>query len=268
MAKKEVIIKKVDVDSGKEEIGENLDRIMELRDNTYIRHRIEYVTKTIDDSYFELAGLLFRAFDLGAHQAWGYTKWKDYIEEELGMSIRKAQFLMSIWNWFYIEIKDKNVREKIKGIGWTKVKEMVGVVDESNIDEWAEKAKNENATDFAKACREVKGGGTGSDCSTENNNESESIKKLTFTLMGDQYNSVDDALNLAKEMTDSDKSGNLITLICVDFLTSNIFAQSKKDEMRELFLSKIEDLMDINIIAHSRSGGGLVYGNVIDTVAT
>lgn len=262
--------KKVETKSASHKIissSDSLDGIMELRDNVYIRKRIDYVRRTIDDSYFELAGLLYRAFDLGAHKSWGYTTWKEYVEKEIEMSIRKVQFFISIWDWFYVQINDKDIKEKLKGIGWTKVKEMVGVVTPDNADEWIEKAKNMNAIDFAEACRRFKKGISGDDggC-VDGPGEVESSRRIAFKLMGDQSITVEDAMDMAKEITGSDKKGNLITLICTDFLSSNVFQTKKSVDMKALYLEKIEALLDVRIIAHSRSGEGLIYGkdNIID----
>ncbi len=250
-----------------------LENIMELRDNVYIRDRIDFVRRSIDDSYFELAGLLYRAFDLGAHKSWGFSTWKEYVEKDVGMSLRKVQFLISIWDWFYVQINDRSIKEKLKGIGWTKVKEMVGVVTPENADEWIDKANSMNAVDFAEQCRMFKKGVIdGDDEGGEGgggSSKGESTKRMTFTFMGDQAATVEDALDMAKDVTGSDKKGNLIALICTDYLASNIFQNKKSSDMKSLFLAKIEALMDVRIIAHSTSGEGLIYGkdNIIDARA-
>ena len=270
MARKKVVAKDAIPASESVDNSNSIDGIMELRDNTYIRKRIDFVRRSIDDSYFELAGLLYRAFDLGAHKSWGFATWKEYAEQDIGMSLRKVQFLISIWDWFYVQINDREIKEKLKGIGWSKVKEMVGVVTPENADEWIEKANRMNVIDFAEECRRFKkgedgetGDGGGTDV------DKEESKRLSFKLMGDQIVTVEDALDMAKDITGSDKKGNLITLICTDYLAGNIFQGKKSNDMKSLFLAKIEALLDVRIIAHSTSGEGLIYGkdNIIDAHA-
>ena len=99
--------------------------------------------------------------------------------------------------------------------------------------------------------------------------DKEESKRLSFKLMGDQIVTVEDALDMAKDITGSDKKGNLITLICTDYLAGNIFQGKKSNDMKSLFLAKIEALLDVRIIAHSTSGEGLIYGkdNIIDAHA-
>ena len=113
--------------------------------------------QTYEDTYFEMAHLLWRvsqerlftAKSLGAHETF-----KDYVETELGFTVRKAQMLSSIHWWYGVEQKsDPKLVEGARSIGWTKAHHLVRVVDAKNADKWFELAKSMNEKELAQHVR-------------------------------------------------------------------------------------------------------------------
>jgi hypothetical protein len=99
-----------------------------------------------EDTYFEIAHMLYRvseerlftAKSLGAHESF-----RDYVEGELKMSIRKAQNLVGIHWWYFVKQKSEpKLLQGAREIGWTKAHLLVKVVDSSNADKWFELAKS------------------------------------------------------------------------------------------------------------------------------
>lgn len=238
----------------KDESSLDVMEILELEDYNILRSRLDRTKNDIDESYFEMAGLLYRAYDLGAHKSWGYEKWKDYVEEDLGISNRKAQYLMSIFQWIAVEIKDPEVREKIKGIGWTKVKELVQVANEDNIDEWIDKAKNMNFVELSEHARaKIRG----------EKEPTEKFHRMTFTLSADQAINVEEAIETAKEIANSDKKGHLLDLICTDFMQGNVFKGKRGEKLTSAYLRRLESVLGVVFVAFDKDTGDVVHGQEI-----
>lgn len=94
-----------------------------LKDPDRLRCRINRLKETIDNAYFELAELLYMVWNGGPegkplYLQWGFSSWNQYVEKELDFAIRKAQYLVTIWHWFGIEIGDKAIMEKVRPLGW------------------------------------------------------------------------------------------------------------------------------------------------------
>jgi len=110
-----------------------------------------------EDTYFEMAHLLWRvsnerlytAKSLGAHD-----HFKDYVESELGFTVRKAHMLSAIHWWFNVEQKgDARLIEEAKSIGWTKAYHLVRVVDPQNADKWFELARSISEKELGQHAR-------------------------------------------------------------------------------------------------------------------
>ena len=63
------------------------------------------------------------------------------------------------------------------------------------------------------------------------------------------------ALTIAGEMANSDKSGHLLDLICTEFLATN-GQVSNLDE----YLAKVERITGMTLIAYSKADEGIVFG--------
>jgi hypothetical protein len=83
-----------------------------------LRSRAKALKGQIDRGYFELAGILARIYSLGVFRNWGFHTWDEYIRDDLEMSPRKAQYLLSIWQWFDNVLDDPEVKEKVQHLGW------------------------------------------------------------------------------------------------------------------------------------------------------
>lgn len=234
------------------EIGEDPD---------LIRGRIIELKNEIDNAYFELAMRLHQVWNGGKdgkpmYLQWGFHSWNEYVEKELDFAIRKAQYLISIWSWFGVEVGDQSIIEKIRPLGWTKVKELVGVVSAANADEWIEKAKSMSSTQLADEARSVlkakKEAGENDATKGEGGEKQEKVEKLhhiSFGLYDGQLGTVTAALDRAKELAGSDKKGHLLELICQDWLATNDAMRGTKKANVSKFMRKFEKLLGIRIVA-------------------
>jgi hypothetical protein len=112
-------------------------------DETYanaVHLRIMELLRQYEETYFELADT--------------YPSFERYVEDAVGIDFRKAKYLVSIWWWFGVEQRaDPKLLMGAQEIGWSKAKELVGVVDPKNADEWFEIAKTKKRDYLVKAAK-------------------------------------------------------------------------------------------------------------------
>jgi len=97
---------------------------LDKEDADFLRDRAKALVKVVDDSYDELGGVLYKIAASKAYMDFGWETFKEYVEGEVGYSIRKAEYLMSIW--YALEYRyPPEYRDKIRGIGWCLAGEQV-----------------------------------------------------------------------------------------------------------------------------------------------
>ena len=206
-----------------------------------IRHKILSLKNSIETSYFELAELLYETYVNRYYEEWGYESFEEYCKKELEFGERKGRYLVSVWYHLVIEkqFTDKELN-KLKNVGWTKLRALVRVVDTSNVDEWIELAKTMTVDEldiktkqavFEKmVSKEV--------CEGEIVQE---IKRFSCVLVDDQIKVVEKAFEIAEKIAKSNKRGNLLTLICLDFLSTKAGEDLELSEFISQTLQKLSD---------------------------
>ena len=79
---------------------------------------------------------------------------------------------------------------------------------------------------------------------------------LSFKLFPLQKKNVDTALEKAQEISGSDKSGNLLDLICTDYLATNAGVDSVQDMLR-----KQEKNLGVRLVAYDEEHKSVIYGS-------
>lgn len=87
-----------------------------------------------ETAYFRLGGILLQIKEIDLHTDAGYSKeeFASYVNDEVGVDYRKAQYLMNIYTFF------TNLGmgpEELRGIGWSKAKEISRIKGERTEDE-------------------------------------------------------------------------------------------------------------------------------------
>lgn len=130
-------------------------------DAASVRARVVQLRDDMANSYFELGGLLYRISRDGLYVRWHgpdgrpYQSFREYVEYEVEFQFRKAKYLMSTWWWFADKVRDPEVVEKVREIGWAKASHLVGIADAKNVDAWIEKAKELSVPAFRDHCRQA-----------------------------------------------------------------------------------------------------------------
>jgi len=225
-----------------------------------LRRELIRARDSISEGYFRMAALLKKAFDTRAYSDWGYTTWKEYVEQEMDMGERKAQYLMKIHHWFVTVIKDPTVKERVEHLGWTKVKYLVGVVDEENVDYWVERAESMTAVQLEEYIRQLKTNEDGP------GPEAEQLSTMTFRLYPSQAENVQEALEKAAEIAEKEdeveaKKGHLLDLICSTFKVDHVFQEQRGEKVLKHYFKKMANMVDVNVIVTARGHGAIITGS-------
>lgn len=236
----------------------NLDSIetihdVEILDNNQLVEALIESNARTETEYFRLAALIARAHEIQIHKQYNCT-WSDFVEKEIGIHVRKANYLKSIYDWFYGILKTETVREKVLELGWSKVKELVGVVGSDNIDAWVDKAKELSATKLAEYVRNVK---KGRDPEQE---QVEGLVRLSFSLHKEQLLNIESALQMASKLADSNKRGNCIDLICTSFVADQIFNLQPGDENLVAYFDKLQKQTDVSLVVFDHGSKKIIMG--------
>lgn len=77
--------------------------------------------------------------------------------------------------------------------------------------------------------------------------DSEKFFHREFWMVADQLDIVDAAMKRAAELSGSDKKGHLLSVICQDFLATNLFGKPDQDQIIR-FLAKYEKLLNVRLV--------------------
>lgn len=117
--------------------------------------RAHQLKKVIDTAYIGLGRELYQIFHRRLFIEKGFNTFDDWCENGLGISIVRGYRVRRIWTKF---VKELNLRtEQIEGVGYTRAFEMLGVINESNAQEWLNKARTLSQRDFLVQIAAAKG---------------------------------------------------------------------------------------------------------------
>ncbi len=232
-------------------------------DPSGMRQQVLDARRRTEESYWEFSVLLHEVYQDSMYVAWGYQSWVEYVESELDIQKRKAQYLVAIQEWFG-KMKP-GVQKWVRELGWTKAKELVGVVTNDNATEWKAKLAGKSYKEVMDVLRGPSDdpGSLADDSDDSNDADTERSVKKSFTLFPDQSSNVELALTKAKQIAQSDKDGHALDMICVDFLSTN----AGIDSIQDLF-SKIEKQTGVRLVAYDQNEDAIVYGtDLLDAIA-
>lgn len=186
----------------------------------------------VDDRLNLASGeLLFEVRENGYWKLWShvdaegkespYKTYEEYLEDELSMRPRKAKYLTAIYETYVDKLHLP--LEVLRRLEWTKARQLLPIINAENAAELIEQTKRmsyREVRDMVKAARGRTSGGTGA---------AEPIEERRYRLYPEQIDIVDQAIEIAKKLAESDKEGHALHLICVDFVgaSTGIDAETK-----------------------------------------
>ena len=231
-----------------------------------LRKEARSLVHEIEHKYWDLGRVLYDVYDgvPGGYQGllkgkgsnaerselfrkWGYTSFGDYVEKEVGIRKRTAENLRYAYFWFEVSQKmPEEVISRLISIGRSKVYLLAGVADINSITLWIDKARTLTFEELKKAIHaakavaaakpsepgEVKGDAKASgvpDLEGKSLPKPEEMSTFQAGLFEGQKKTCDAAFERAQSISNSEKKGHNLELICQDFLQNNDFDDPKKD---------------------------------------
>lgn len=245
-----------------------------------LRKQAKELAGDIDKHYMALAEILYRVYDAKTgdaepvFKAWGYPTFEEWVDKELSLGYRKAQYLRHIWYKLEIELSglDVGIKNRIIALGWSKARILLKVLTLANASQWIDRAELESYTTLDESCRSY----------------AESLRKISeqptlggtveipmppketfvpkyFNLAEDQGKTLEIALEKAAKMSGSDKRGHLLEMMATDFIASNQLGGTDT-ESRVKYVSRAEKHSGYKLIAYDPDTKEIVYGQ--DTLET
>jgi hypothetical protein len=163
----------------------------------------------IETNYFKLGGVLKVIFQ----NSWfeGYEKFDTFVYEKFGFHGRKAEYLMKL----YTDLVDKQIPwEKVKDLGWTKLKDLSAILTLENVDEWVAKAMAVSVIELQAMLKATMPAGEASGSTDTTSN----VEVMKFKLVGDQVATVKSALAAVKGQIGTDHDNVALENLCAAFL--------------------------------------------------
>lgn len=191
---------------------------------------VKELMNAADFSEFKLGGVLAK---IQSEQWFGeHPNFKTFVEVEFGMNYRKAAYLSSIYNG----LVEANVPwVKVSGLGWSKLKELTGVLTSENVDEWVEKASNMNVQaliSYVKEMQKPEGAMVQKEVKT--------VTNKTFKLHDDQKETVEAALDKARTASNTESDTVALEHICIEYLSQTSKAKPKAQTLQQMFKAVID----------------------------
>lgn len=260
-----------------------------------LRKKARDLVRQVDLGNIELAEVLYLVWDtpvdgdkaksVPLYTQWGHKTFSDYAESELGLKRRKAEYLRNIGCKLNQDLVglDKDLKEKLMALGWTKVRILTSVLTLRNCADWIAMAEKLSYPELDEAARkfkakkaearekreQAKANGTLETDSEEDEDEeddddplpeTDDVKWEHFMLYKAQHETVAAALARAKELSNSEKKGHNLEMICTDFLATNDFLKGNDPEMKKRYLAKVEQMIGYKLVAIDPESGDVQYG--------
>ena len=164
-------------------------------------------------SFFKLGGVL----SLAQANSWfdGYANLKEFAEKKYGIEYRNATYWVSIYN----NLADSKVPwEKVKGIGWTKLKEIAKILTVENADEWVVIATENNTLQLGEIVKAHKKKNSGA--LLEADDEAKTVTTKTFKMHDGQRQVIEAAIEKAREAAGTKVDTVALEIISQEYLAS------------------------------------------------
>ncbi len=221
-----------------------------------IRKKLVESRNNLEAQYWEFSDLLFEAFDGALYKAWGFSNWKEYVENELDFKMRKVEQLISTAKWF--RRMPQKVQDWARAIGPSKLRLILTSVTPENAAEWKKRIEGKSFREIEDIVRDSDSGGNGGGSDPDETEDPNKAKTMSFKLFPKQHKNVEQAVSVAKGMAESEKPGHALDLICTDFLASNGGIETVQD-----YLKRIEKATGVRIIAYDMSEDAVVFGGML-----
>jgi hypothetical protein len=169
---------------------------------------------------FRLGGVLAHLKANGWRNAHG--SFKEFVEVEHGIAYRKA----ARWMGVYRQLAESKVPwEKVQKVGWTKLKEIAGVITPDNVDEWVKVAAASKTSTLTAIVASHKRAGS---ALAIEHRPVDVVTKMTFRVNASQKGAIQAAIDKAKTLAGAPAATVALESICADYLSGATFSREAK----------------------------------------
>lgn len=192
-----------------------------------------------DFNEFKVGGVL----SVIQSQGWfgEHPNFKEFVTTEFGIEYRKAMYMIAIYNGL---LESGVTWDQVKDVGWTKLKEIVGLLTQDNVTMWVEKAQAMNTLQLieeVKAAKKVEAsGGEGEGASTGSSSSTAStVVTKTFKCHPDQKGIIEEAIKKSKEISGTEVDTVALEHICLEFLGNGSGVKAEKADPKGMDLAAV-----------------------------
>ena len=166
-----------------------------------------------------------------------YESFRDLIESRYGMPYRKGMYLVSIYNNL---VESGVLWNDVKDIGWTKLKEISGLINPENVAEWRERAMSMTTIQLIEYIKELEKAPAQE---SEAGVETPSISTMTFKVHADQKETIETALAKAMSATGTEFKTVALESICMAYIEGSL---GKKKVQKKVTLEEV--IADMSVV--------------------
>lgn len=192
----------------------NVSHEVENYDKTKAFVTVKSLAEDIEFSYFKVGGILNRINEEGWYTEEGFIKFSEFVESEFGIKRTKAMYLINIYNGL---LASGVAWTDVKDVGWSKLKEIVGVLTAKNVAQWVKRANEMTVLQLNAYVKQHKAGDSGGSSDDEDSGVPK-VSSMTFKMYDDQKEVVIEALDKAKEAGPTEHNNVALEAICMDYL--------------------------------------------------
>ena len=174
------------------------------------KERIENAHKGASVAFYDMAMGLLEASENEYPRVWGYENFSDYVEKALDMKYRTAYYMVEIGK----VVRDLAIdKDRVQRIGWTKLKEIAGVLRDQPTDanKYLTMAESMSTTQLQDALRsDVK--------LTESKDAKPALMRMSLKFEGDSAAVLSDGLSMAYGDIGRDDASLALTHIVGEWL--------------------------------------------------
>lgn len=168
-----------------------------------------------DESYFRLGGVLSVIQTNKFFDAEGFTTFKEFVEQKIGLPYRKAMY----WIQIYEKLVESGVSwNKVKDVGWTKLKDLASILTVDNVDEWVTRAMNSTTIQLQEAIAKAKSNTLTSSGLTPEDDKPSEVTTFTVKVHALQKVVIREAVDKAKIESGTEFDGVALENICHNYL--------------------------------------------------
>jgi len=216
--------------------------VMELtaEEKDALRQEIKDIVEGIDTNILKLGGCLYKVLGSKSFLEWGFETFDEYAEYEVKRKRRWCEYIMGVWYAITFKIQSDEIRDRLIAMGTSKAGRLAPHITEENAQELLDEVETltvaETEGHLRKRRRKEKG----------LPEEKEELRKVQLELTVSQRDVMKSALEVARAVAGVNGTGEQLSLICTEFLSSHSAPGLAKEELIAAHVDGLKTLTGCN----------------------